>query len=119
MKQRQYTNIDQNEFDEIMDKLKNLVYQYNENLKKTGYYLKPFHVVYKKNGKEYYYFGRYWYRLEYGNKKMQWIYLGKDKPDDKLPDPPMIPEVTIMKRDGKFYVDPYDLDRLRKFVGET
>ncbi|ADI31727.1 hypothetical protein [Staphylothermus hellenicus] len=87
----------------ISDNLRS-IYEYNNIVKNYGYYLKPIHVVVKKSGSgavKYYYYGRYWYRLEYtrGNKrKLKWIYIGKEKPDKKLPDPPTNPlEGTVIK----------------------
>lgn len=80
------------------------IYEYNNIVKNYGYYLKPVHIVVKKSGNEtvkYYYYGRYWYRIEYvkGKKKrLKWIYVGKEKPDKKLPDPPNNPfEGTVIK----------------------
>lgn len=81
--------------DEIIDKMKRLVYDYNKKVSKYGVYLKPYHIVYKK-GKKYIYIGRYWYRLEKKDGKLKWIYLGKVKPYDYLPDPPEIPEQTFI-----------------------
>lgn len=71
------------------------IYSYNKLIRYTKYYLKPIHMVVKKKpdgGKtKYYYYGRYWYKLEYGNngsRKLKWIYVGKNKPSEDLPEPP-------------------------------
>jgi hypothetical protein len=79
-------------------------YQYNSQLKNTGYYLKPVHIVVKngKNGKtKYYYYGRYWYKLVInrgGKSRIKWIYIGKNKPHPQLPDPLDNPlEGTVVK----------------------
>ncbi len=74
------------------------IYRYNNLIKDKKFYLKPVHIVIKKrsNGKQirYYYYGRYWYRIEKksnGRKGIKWVYLGKEKPDQSLPDPPENP----------------------------
>ncbi len=70
------------------------IYAYNAMIKDSGYYLKPIHLVYKrlKNQRvKYIYFGRYWYRLVKKRGTIKWIYVGKDKPDPHLPDPPLSP----------------------------
>lgn len=87
----------------ISDHLRS-IYEYNNIVKNYGYYLKPVHMVVKqtKSGKiKYYYYGRYWYRIEYvkGSKsRIKWIYIGRNKPDPRLPDPPNNPlEGTVIK----------------------
>ncbi|RLG87805.1 MAG: hypothetical protein DRO15_04255 [Thermoprotei archaeon] len=74
------------------------LYAYNELIRKTGFYLKPIHIVTKrtKEGKRtYYYFGRYWYKLETyvkdGKRRLKWIYIGTSKPSIILPEPPKNP----------------------------
>ena len=90
------------------------IYRYNNQIKHTKYYLKPVHIVIKKksNGRQirYYYYGRYWYRIEKknnnGRKGIKWIYLGREKPDSSLPDPPENPlEGLVLKiSDGEITV---------------
>ena len=116
MTEHLYVKLSKKEFDEIFSKLKSLVYSYNADLKGTGLYLKPFHIVYKSNGKQYIYIGKYWYYLEYKDGKVKWYYLGTEKPLDKLPDPPAIPNVTIIKKGDDYYITPLDLDRLKLFL---
>ena len=73
--------------------------EYNNVVKKHGYYLKPVHIVVKKNSEgekvKYYYFGRYWYKIVSVKKKnrrtIRWIYVGRKKPLRKLMDPPKNP----------------------------
>ncbi len=70
------------------------IYEYNSKIKETGYYLKPIHIVHKSLGNKkikYLYFGRYWYKVVKKNKGFRWIYVGREKPDPMLPDPPIIP----------------------------
>lgn len=70
------------------------IYNYNSLIKSRGYYLKPVHIVTRQSPDgtkvTYYYYGRYWYKLEKDQttKKLKWKYLGKEKPDPSLPDPP-------------------------------
>jgi len=75
------------------------IYMYNETIKDSKYYLKPVHIVVKSKSDgrkiKYYYYGRYWYRIEKaksnGKTRINWIYVGKFKPDPNLPDPPENP----------------------------
>lgn len=79
-------------------------YEYNNLIRPTRYYLKPVHVVTRRltNGTvvKYYYYGRYWYRLEkdiFG--KQRWIYVGREKPRLDFPDPPRNPlEGVVVKK---------------------
>lgn len=74
------------------------LYEYNSKIKHTGYYLKPVHIVTRwREGikRTYYYYGRYWWRLEYRGKRgktslIRWVYVGREKPKD-LPEPPRNP----------------------------
>ncbi|HEW63605.1 hypothetical protein [Fervidicoccus sp.] len=78
---------------------KEKIKEYNKKVSGMGYYLKPVHIVTKKVGEEiriYRYFGKYWWKIEYlglkGNKPViKWIYIGKNKPIESLPDPPINP----------------------------
>lgn len=100
-------------FDEVLSKLKSRVYEYNSKIKEYGVYLKPYHLVYK-NGKKYVYIGKYWYKLERFGGKLKWIYLGKEKPFIDMPDPPEIPDYTIIKdADGGYIIDKKILDELK------
>jgi len=99
-------------FDEVLRKLKTQVYEYNSKIKDSGIYLKPYHIVYK-NGKQYIYIGKYWYRLEKKGSKLKWIYLGKNKPTDVLLDPPAIPDYTIIKDTDGYIVDEKVLNKLK------
>ncbi len=80
------------------------IYDYNNIAKQKGYYLKPVHIVVKKKDGEkikYYYYGRYWYKIEYVKDKktrIKWIYMGKSKPDPELPDPPENPLEGLVVR---------------------
>ncbi|ARM75795.1 hypothetical protein [Acidianus manzaensis] len=96
--------VEEKEFDKIFTRLKEMIYEYNSKISGTDVYLKPFHIVYK-NGKKYIYIGKYWYKLEKINGKVKWIYLGKQKPINNLPDPPKFPEITIIKDEKSYIVD--------------
>lgn len=81
------------------------IYQYNSAIKHFGYYLKPVHVVSRRsdgNLVKYYYYGRYWYRLDTSSSKLKWIYIGRNKPDPSLPDPPPheLEGLVVKKSDG-------------------
>lgn len=71
------------------------IYRYNNLIKNRNYYLKPLHIVIKRktNGSsaKYIYYGRYWYRLLKKPGGIRWIYVGREKPDNELPDPPRNP----------------------------
>ncbi len=99
-----FSNKHFNKINLILSEFLKEFYQYNSQLKNTGYYLKPVHIVVKngKNGRtKYYYYGRYWYRLviNRGSKsRIKWIYIGKNKPHPQLPDPPDNPlEGAVVK----------------------
>uniref|UniRef100_A0A7J3YTN4 Uncharacterized protein n=1 Tax=Ignisphaera aggregans TaxID=334771 RepID=A0A7J3YTN4_9CREN len=85
--------------DVLLNCYRQQLYGYNSIVKKYNVYLKPLHIVVKNSlrgsKKVYYYFGRYWYRLEVVNSKLKWIYLGREKPFDFLPDPPINPLLII------------------------
>jgi len=116
MSEQIYVKLSKKEVDEILTRLKELIYEYNKNLRGTGFYLRPMHIVYKGKSKKYIYIGKYWYYLEYKKKKLIWNYVGTMKPVSNLPDPPEIPEVTIIKRDGEYYITQLDLERLKAFL---
>ncbi len=99
------------EYERIMDSLKRAVYEYNTSLRGTNVYLKPYHVVHKGD-KKYVYVGRYWYVLEREKGRLKWRYLGKAKPFQNLPDPPRIPEMTIVVEGNEFYVEEKALEYL-------
>ena len=75
------------------------LYEYNNEAKKHGFYLKPVHIVVKKNSSgdklKYYYFGRYWYKImpvkRKNRRSIKWVYVGRNKPLNNLPDPPRNP----------------------------
>ncbi len=82
----------------IEDYFRLKLYEYNNNAKKFGVYLKPYHIVTKKDKTSkriYVYLGRYWYKIEKGGNRIKWIYIGMKKPISELPDPPLNP-LTIL-----------------------
>ncbi|MEM3863658.1 MAG: hypothetical protein QW699_04110 [Metallosphaera sp.] len=107
--------MNEKEFSNVLSILKYLVYEYNTRIKEHGIYLKPFHVVYKKQ-KRYIYIGKYWYKLEKINGKLKWIYLGRAKPLMLLPDPPYIPDTTIVKEESGYVFDDLILNQLKGHI---
>jgi len=88
------------------------IHEYNNRIKDTGYYLKPIHMSTRRllDGTvlKYYYYGRYWYRVERsGGKRIRWIYLGREKPSPLLPDPPRNPleGVVVKKYDNRVEIE--------------
>lgn len=81
----------------VFDEYRRRLYEYNDRIKEFNYYLKPVHEVtyyYKGIPRKYQYFGRYWYRLVKNPKSkggLKWIYVGREKPDPHLPEPPLNP----------------------------
>ncbi len=82
---------------EALEQYRLRLYKYTSLLSGTGYYLKPVHIVYRRladgSRKRYYYYGRYWYRLERRGGRLVWKYVGTSKPKEleHLPDPPQNP----------------------------
>ncbi len=82
----------------LIDMYKQSLYEYNNMAKSFGYYLKPVHIVSKRQGlntKIYVYYGRYWYKLNTNGSRIRWIYIGLTKPLNELPDPPINPLTFI------------------------
>ncbi|MEM0371201.1 MAG: hypothetical protein QXG46_05500 [Ignisphaera sp.] len=89
----------------IEDMIKKLIdlyrvelYNYNNIAKRYGIYLKPVHIAVKRyrNGtKVYHYYGRYWYKIMYSEGRLVWTYIGKEKPLNELPDPPLNPFMVV------------------------
>ncbi|MEM4601933.1 MAG: hypothetical protein QW808_03435, partial [Desulfurococcaceae archaeon] len=79
-------------------------YEYNNRIRRTGFYLKPVHIATRRlsNGTtvKYYYYGRYWYRIERDPiGRLKWVYMGKEKPSLNIPDPPRNPlEGVVIKK---------------------
>ncbi len=112
-----FKRISLEEYNRYMELLRSYtleLYKYNSMIRDRGFYLKPKHVVVKntREGKvKYIYLGRYWYTIKYigkraGVSRIKWIYVGKEKPDPSLPDPPIHPlEGVVIKVDkGGIYV---------------
>ena len=70
-----------------------LIYEYNDAIRGTGYYLKPVHKVYKNVGgvrRVYEYYGRYWWRRIKRRDRSGYklVYAGTEKPREVPLDPP-------------------------------
>jgi len=101
------------------------IYRYNEKIRESGYYLKPIHIVYRLIGKgrlKYIYFGRYWYRIyrsrEGKRNKLRWIYVGRDKPDPHLPEPPINPleGLAVIVKNDDVLIDEKTFEALIKIA---
>jgi len=95
--------------DEIIDKIKKPIYDYNTRISGSGYYLKPVHRVYKQRLDEeavlYEYYGRYWWKQEKRGTKTKIVYVGRYKPK-WLPEPPRHPlEDLRVIREGDEWED--------------
>jgi hypothetical protein len=97
------------------------IYEYNNKIRDTGYYLKPVHMSTRRLADgtvvKYYYYGRYWYRVEKGESgSVRWIYLGREKPSPQLPDPPRNPleGVVVKKYNGKIEIEFLSEEVLRE-----
>jgi hypothetical protein len=82
----------------IYDKYVKKVKEYNKQIRHTGFYLEPVKMVPRRNPldrksvvKYDYYYGRYWYLYIGGKERGRYIYLGRTKPLETLPDPPENP----------------------------
>jgi len=85
-------------FNALLDYYKRALYEYNNEAKRFGFYLKPVHIVVKntlRGRMVYNYYGRYWYKLAKSNGKIKWIYVGVTKPIKELPEPPLNPLLLI------------------------
>jgi hypothetical protein len=97
--------------EEFLDKLRERVYGYNTKIKDYGVYLKPYHIVYKKE-KKYIYIGKYWYKIMKVNGKLKWIYLGRSKPIGEMPDPPSLVNFTIVMEGNTYILDERMLNQI-------
>ncbi len=86
-------------FERLVEKYKVEIYRYNEFIKNTGYYLKPVHMVYKRDRdgrlRVYRYVAKYWWRIFYIGRRgktsrIKWIYVGSRMPyhPDLMLNPP-------------------------------
>ncbi len=96
----------------VFTELLSEIYEYNNRIRNTGYYLKPVHMTMRRLADgttlKYYYYGRYWYRVERNKEgRVRWIYLGKEKPSPDLPDPPPNPleDIVVKKYNGKVEIE--------------
>ncbi len=86
-------------FEGLVEQYKLSIYRYNESIKNTGYYLKPVHMVYRKDQEGrtriYYYVAKYWWHVSYVGRRgktsrVKWIYVGSRMPyhPDLMVNPP-------------------------------
>ncbi len=83
---------------EIYDEYVKQLNEYNERIRHTGFYLKPVIKVARRDHKDPskiikhdYYYGKYWYIAISTKKRKAYLYVGKEKPLESLPDPPKDP----------------------------
>ena len=113
---------------ELYSPYRTRIYKYNSTIRESGYYLKPLHIVYKVvQGRKlkYIYFGRYWYRVykapaegkqKKAKSRIKWLYIGRDKPDPHLPDPPINPleGIAVIVDGNDVLVDERTFEALTK-----
>ncbi len=107
-------------------KFKLEIMEYNARIKSSGYYVKPVHVTYRNSGGrrlKYVYFGRYWYRVSRRGRRVVWVYLGREKPEPSLPDPPPNPfeGVSVVASGGDVEVGSETLHllaRIEQSIGQ-
>ncbi len=91
----------------LLDEYKSELYRYNTLIRNTEYYLKPVHKVYYKgvDGTRiiYEYYGTYWWKKKKKGYKTYLEYIGKDKPEHSLPDPPRNPLAGVRIGRGEDY----------------
>ncbi|MEM2203013.1 MAG: hypothetical protein QXI22_01490 [Sulfolobales archaeon] len=100
---------------EIYDNYVREIKEYNNQIKHTGFYLMPVRKTVKKSRKDpskvkyNYYYGRYWYFYISTKERGIYIYVGKEKPLESLPDPPKNPlEGVEIIYDGDDILIPED-----------
>jgi hypothetical protein len=91
--------------EQLLEDYKSRIYKYNSTISKTGFYLKPVHVVVKSTSagkRKYIYIGRYWWKISYVGRqgktsRIRWVYVGTEKPRELIgyPDPPPHPLVGL------------------------
>ncbi|MCE4620325.1 MAG: hypothetical protein F7C33_04800 [Desulfurococcales archaeon] len=102
---------------EILDEIKRPFYEYNSEISRTGYYLKPVHKVYKRlsDGRRrvYEYYGRYWWR----KKGKRLVYSGTRKPARVPLEPPANPleGLSIIVEDDDIILSCGDYEKFKGY----
>lgn len=114
---------------EIYDEYVKRLNEYNEQIKHTGFYLKPVTKVARRDRRDPskiirydYYYGKYWFFSISTKERKAYIYLGREKPLESLPDPPKDPlEGVEIVYDGEDILIPKEqFERIKDlFSGYT
>ncbi|MET1128429.1 MAG: hypothetical protein ABWW70_03845 [Thermoproteota archaeon] len=115
----------------LLDEELRKIYSYNAQIRGTGFYLKPWHVVKKRTSRGerlYIYIGRYWWRLAYVGKRgrtsrIRWTYVGRSKPQELsgYPDPPptALEGIRIAVEGDDIVMNREDYEKLSRVLGEA
>lgn len=114
---------------EIYDEYVRKLNEYNDQIKHTGFYLKPVMKIVRRDRNDPskvarydYYYGKFWYIQISTRQRKAYIYVGKEKPLESLPDPPRDPlEGIEMIQEGDDILIPKDqFERVKDlFAGYT
>lgn len=112
---------------EIYDEYVRKLNEYNAQIKHTGFYLRPVTKIARRDRKDPsrivrydYYYGRYWYFYISTRQRGIYIYLGREKPLESLPDPPKDPleGVEIIYDGDDILIPKEQFDKVRDlFIG--
>ena len=116
MEEAEIIRLNRIEMNNIIRGLRKVLRDYNRKIKERSLYLRPYNLVYKKNGEKIYYTGYYWFIIETKNNRSLLRYKGASKPAD-IPDPPEIPRVKIKRMHGEYLINKQDLEKLERFIG--
>jgi len=103
----------------IEDYVKAPFYDYNSVISRTGYMVKPVHMVYRTlsdgTKRVYLYYGRYWWRRSRG----RLVYAGTEKPSRVKVEPPENPLAghSIIVEGDDLIVDCVVYEKLRHILG--
>mgnify|MGYP001772567561 FL=1 len=116
MEEAEIIKLNRIEMNNIIRGLRKVLRDYNRKIKERSLYLRPYNLVFKKNGEKIYYIGYYWFTIETKNNRSLLRYKGSSKPAD-IPDPPEIPRVKIKRSHGEYLINKQDLEKLERFIG--
>lgn len=105
----------------ILEEYIRMVKEYNKQIRETGFYLAPVEIIPRRDPrnphkvKYDYYYGRYWYLYIGVKERGKYLYVGRKKPLETLPDPPKNPlEGVKIWFDGEDILIPEDqFDRVK------
>lgn len=95
-----------------LKEFKSILKTYKDEFKGWGYTLKK---VQPKNAKKPYW---YWYRWVYDNETQnnKWEYIGREKPDSNIPDPPksILDEAIFQEVGGNVLISETELEKVKE-----